>query len=76
MVLCFDTKDVAGGPNPIHNVQPFQLQEPIERLFVPVARTFEPHISKFRSGNNVIIGGRNWNVLLVDFQSSLPLIAM
>ena len=66
-LLCFDTKNISGGPNPIHNVQPFQLQEPIEHLLVPVVRAFEPHICKFRSGNNFIIGGRNWNILLVDF---------
>ena len=47
-LLCFDTKYIAGGPNPIHNVQPFQLQEPKEHLFVPVVRTLEPHISELR----------------------------
>ena len=65
-LFCFDTKNIAGGPNPIHNVQPFQLQEPIEHLLVPVALAFEPPICKFRSGNNFVIRGRNWNILLVD----------
>ena len=28
---------------------------------------FEPHISKLRSGSDLFIGGRDWNVLFIDF---------
>ena len=66
-LLCLDTKDIASGPDPIHHAQPSQLQGPIKRLFIPVVRTLEPYIPKFRSGNDFVVGGRNRNILLVDF---------
>ena len=53
-LLSLDTKDIAGGPDPIHQVQPSQLHGPITRLFIIAARTLEPYIPKFGSGNDFV----------------------
>ena len=65
-LICFNTKYVAGCPDPVHEVEASELLEPEEHFFVPVARALEPHILEFGSGSDLFVGRRDWNVRFVD----------
>ena len=40
--------------------------KPKEHFFVPVIRALEPHILELRSGSDLFVGRRDWNVRLID----------
>ena len=65
-MFCFNTKYVAGCPDPVHEVEPSELLEPKEHFFVPVIRALEPHILELRSGGDLLVGRRDWNVRLIS----------